>query len=81
MLNFSLSRENYLNVCHMAKILYYFNAYTSIFCSILLLSRKNYRNLCHMAVILDLIILLIYQSFKTILGLCKSRLSVTGKLP
>ena len=71
MLNVSLSRENYLNVCHMAKILYNFNAYTSIFCSILLLSHKNYRNVCHMAQILDLIILLIHQSFKTIQGLCE----------
>ena len=33
------------------------------------LSRKNYRNVCHMAQILDLIILLIHQSFETIQGL------------
>ena len=33
------------------------------------LSRKNYRNMCHMAQILDLIILLIHQSFETIQGL------------
>ena len=33
------------------------------------LSRKNYRNVCHMAQILDLMILLIHQSFETIQGL------------
>ena len=43
----SLSRKNYRNACHMAKMLYFFIAYTSIFYSILLLSHENYRNMCH----------------------------------
>ena len=64
----SLSRENYRNVCHMAKALYVFNAYTSIFYSILLLSHKNYRNVCHTAQILYFLVL-IHQSFETLQGL------------
>ena len=59
----SLSRKNYRNVCHMAKMLYFFNAYTSMFYSILLLSHKNYRNVCHTAQILYF---LSHQSFEII---------------
>ena len=52
----------------MAKALYVFNAYTSIFYSILLLSHKNYRNVCHTAQILYFLVL-IHQSFETLQGL------------